>query len=251
MPATSLLKIGGAELQAGEPIRLLTAAVAPLAHETSLVIVHGGGSDIARLQQRLGIEPRFIEGLRVTDDESLWAAEMVLSGSVNKRLVAQLVQARVRALGLSGVDAGLLIATKIEHPGGDLGHVGNVKYVNTQCLLDLLRLGFTPVVSPISMGCDGSIYNVNADHAALAIASALDVDEMIMLTNVPGVLLDGAVVPNLSRSEAEAHIASGAISGGMIPKVRSALEAVAAGVGRARITDLAGLAAGTGTAVIA
>ncbi|MGI6376584.1 MAG: acetylglutamate kinase [Anaerolineae bacterium] len=251
MPALTLLKIGGAELQPGGPIEELTAAVAPLARQTGLVIVHGGGSDIARLQQRLGIEPRFVEGLRVTDDESLGAAEMVLSGSVNKRLVAHLVQARVRALGLSGVDAGLLLAVKLEHSAGDLGHVGAIKYVNTECLLDLLRLGFTPVVSPISLGCDGHVYNVNADHAALAVASALGVDEMIMLTNVPGVLLDGAVAPELRRDEAEAQIATGAISGGMIPKVRSALEAVMAGVARVRITDLAGLAAGSGTAVIA
>lgn len=251
MAPVTLLKIGGAELQAGEPIAALTAAVAPLARETSLVIVHGGGNDIARLQQRLGLEPRFIEGLRVTDDESLWAAEMALSGSVNKRLVAHLVQARVRALGLSGVDAGLLIANKLEHSGGDLGHVGTIRFVNTECLLDLLRLGFTPVVSPISLGCDGSVYNVNADHAALAVACALGVNEMIMLTNVPGVLLDGAVVPELRQAEAEAQIASGAISGGMIPKVRSALEAVQAGVARVRITDLAGLAAGAGTAVVA
>jgi len=247
MSDITLLKIGGAELQRGEPIETLTAAVAPLAHERQLVIVHGGGGDIATLQQRLGLTPRFVEGLRVTDDESLWAAEMALSGTVNKRLVAHLVQARVRALGLSGVDAGLLCATKLVHPAGDLGHVGEIKYVNVNCLQDLLRLGFTPVVSPISLGCDGSIYNVNADHAALAVAVALKVREMIMLTNVPGVMLGGTVVTELRRADAEAQIASGAISGGMIPKVRSALEAVAAGVARVRITDLSGLAAGSGT----
>jgi acetylglutamate kinase len=250
MSAITLLKIGGAELQAGGPIESLTAAAAPLARERRLVIVHGGGSDIAALQQRLGLTPRFVEGLRVTDDESLWAAEMVLSGSVNKRLVAHLVQARVRALGLSGVDAGLLYATKMNHPAGDLGHVGEIQYVNVACLQDLLRLGFTPVVSPISLGCDGRTFNVNADHAALAVAAALKVSEMIMLTNVPGVILDGAVVVELRRADAEAQIASGAISGGMIPKVRSALEAVAAGVARVRITDLAGLAAGSGTWVV-
>lgn len=251
MTALTLLKIGGAELQAGGPIEELTAAVAPLAQARNLVIVHGGGSDIAALQERLHITPRFVEGLRVTDDESLWAAEMVLSGSVNKRLVAHLVQARVRALGLSGVDAGLLIAAKLVHSAGDLGNVGQIKYVNAACLQDLLRLGFTPVVSPISMGCDGSIYNVNADHAALAVAEALQVDELILLTNVPGVILDGQVVTELHRAEIEAQIGSGAISGGMIPKVRSALEAVQASVKRVRITDLPGLAHDTGTWVVA
>lgn len=246
-----LIKIGGAELEDGPVLDQLVSALAPLARARPLIIVHGGGSDIARLQQRLGLQPVFVDGLRVTDEASLEVAEMVLSGTVNKRLTARLVGRGVRALGLSGVDAGLLRARQMRHPGGDLGRVGEITGVDAACLQDLVERGFTPVVSPISLGEDGRPYNVNADHAALALAAALRVPEMIFLTNVPGVLEDGAVVPELTAQQAQAMIASGVISGGMIPKVRSALAACEAGVGAARITDLAGLAAGTGTRVLA
>jgi len=247
MSSLTLVKIGGAELEDGPILGELVAALTHLATQGSLVIVHGGGAEIARLQKRLGIEPTMVDGLRVTDEASLAAAEMVLSGAVNKRLAARLVQAGVRALGISGVDAGLLRADKLSHPKGDLGRVGHITRVGTDSLLALLAAGFTPVISPISLGDDGRPYNVNADHAALAVAAALAVDELILLTDVPGVLADGAVQPALRAERIRALIAQGAITGGMIPKVQSALEAVAQGVGAARITNLAGLTAGTGT----
>ena len=247
----TLLKIGGAELQEGPELGRLIDALVPLATERPLIIVHGGGADIAALQQRLGIAPRFVEGLRVTDEESLWVAEMVLSGAVNKRLTARLVAAGVRAIGLSGVDSGLLRAERLAHPRGDLGRVGKIVRVDTSCLLDLLSHGFTPVISPISLGPDGRPFNVNADHAALAIAGALQVGEAIFLTDVPGVMRDGRVLPELRADQGLAMIETGEISGGMIPKVRSALETVASGVEVARITDLAGLAQGSGTRVLA
>jgi acetylglutamate kinase len=246
-----LIKIGGAELEDGPVLDRLVDALAPLVRSRPLIIIHGGGGDIARLQQRLGLQPVFVDGLRVTDEASMEVAEMVLSGIVNKRLTARLVGRGVRALGLSGVDAGLLRARKLVHPAGDLGRVGEVTEVDGACLLDLVSRGFTPVVSPISLGDDGRSFNVNADHAALAVAAALHVPEMIFLTNVPGVLQDGAVLPELPAGRAEEMIAAGVIHGGMVPKVRSALAAIAAGVGAARITDLAGLAAGTGTRVLA
>jgi acetylglutamate kinase len=210
-----------------------------------VVIVHGGGKGIGRLQKRLGLEPRFIEGLRVTDAPSLEAAQMVLSGQVNKRLVARLVSAGVPAVGLSGVDGGLLRVEKLHHPAGDLGLVGHIVKVNTE----LLGQGLVPVISPISLGLDGQTYNVNADHAALAVAQAMNAASVIFLTNVPGVLREGQVISHIGLSQAEALITEGIIAGGMIPKARSALEAVAAGVGQAVITDLAGLQAGTGTVI--
>jgi acetylglutamate kinase len=251
MSATpGLIKIGGAELENGPILGELVDALAPLLQQGPMVVVHGGGSDIARLQERLGLEPCFIEGLRVTDDACMDVAEMVLSGSVNKRLTARLVQRGVRALGLSGVDGGLLRARQLAHPKGDLGRVGEIISVDTACLRDLIAQGFTPIISPISLGDDGCPFNVNADHAALAIASALRAPEMIFLTNVPGVLQEGRVLPELTAQQAEEMIASGVINGGMIPKVRSALAAIEGGVGAARITDLAGLAAHTGTRVI-
>lgn len=246
----SLIKIGGAELENGPILDELVDALTPLLQQGPMVVVHGGGSDIARLQERLGLEPCFIEGLRVTDADCMDVAEMVLSGSVNKRLTARLVQRGVRALGMSGVDGGLLRARQLAHPKGDLGRVGEITSVDTGCLGDLIAQGFTPIVSPISLGDDGCPFNVNADHAALAIASALRAPEMVFLTNVPGVMRDGSVLPELTAREAEEMIATGVINGGMIPKVRSALAAIEGGVAAARITDLAGLAANTGTRVI-
>ncbi len=242
-----LIKIGGAELENGPILDTLVEALVPLLQQRPMVIVHGGGSDIARLQERLGLEPCFVDGLRVTDDACMDVAEMVLSGSVNKRLTARLVQRGVRAIGLSGVDGGLLRAKKLAHPKGDLGRVGEITAVDAACLRDLIAHGFTPVISPISLGEDGCPFNVNADHAALAIASALKAPEMIFLTNVPGVLDNGALLPELSAQQAMRMIDTGVIFGGMIPKVQSALAAIEVGVGAACITDLAGLAARSGT----
>ena len=156
----------------------------------------------------------------------------------------------VRAIGLSGVDGGLLRAERLAHPKGDLGRVGRITQVDSCCLLDLLSQGFTPVVSPISLGEDGRPFNVNADHAALAIATALEVSEVVFLTDVPGVMRDGSVLARLRADEVRHLIDQGHITGGMIPKVRSALRAVESGVGSARITDLAGLANDTGTWVV-
>jgi len=249
MNGLTLLKVGGAELQEGPALDQLVDALVPMASTQGLVVVHGGGPEIAGLQKRLGLEPCFVEGLRVTDEESLWVAEMVLSGAVNKRLIGRLVARGVRAIGLSGVDAGLLRACKMMHPAGDLGRVGEITHVDVTCLQQLLDCGFVPVISPISLGADGCAFNVNADHAALAIARALGVAEMIYLTDVPGVMLQGAVLPSLNADEALRLIAEEHITGGMIPKVRSALDAIEQGIGAARITNLEGLAAGSGTRV--
>ena len=246
-----LLKIGGSELRDGPVLDELVTTLVALVAQGPLIVVHGGGADIADLQRRLNLEPKFVDGLRVTDDESMWVAEMVLSGAVNKRLTARLVTRGVRAIGLSGVDSGLLRAECLVHPKGDLGRVGEITHVEPGCLLDLLDHGFTPVVSPISLGMDGRPFNVNADHAALALAAALRVGEMVFLTDVPGVLRAGAMLSTLRAAEALQLIDSGVISGGMIPKVKSALEAIAKGVGSVRITDLAGLGQGSGTWVLA
>jgi acetylglutamate kinase len=248
---TSLVKVGGAELVEGPGLDELVAALCGLVEQRQVIVVHGGGPEIAALQGRLGISPQFVEGLRVTDEESLRVAEMVLSGAVNKRLTARLVADGVRAIGISGVDGGLLCARRLVHPQGDLGHVGEITTVDTTCLLDLLAAGFTPVISPISLGPDGRSLNVNADHAAQAIASALRVAEAIFLTDVPGVLREGAVLPELDVAEARRMIDVGQITGGMIPKVRSALSMLESGAAVVCITNLAGLAAGTGTRFVA
>ncbi len=251
-----VLKVGGTELAEltqrvdASFVAGLVDALRALWQQQAVVLVHGGGKAIAYVQERLGLRPRFVDGLRITDDESLDVAEMVLSGWVNKRLVARLVAAGVPAVGLSGVDGGILRVVKRPHPTHDLGWVGEVTEAHVEEVIALLERGVTPVLSPISLGMDGHTYNVNADHAAAALARALEADELVFVSNVPGVLVhegDKLVrIPALTPTEAEALIASGEISGGMIPKVRSALGALTAGV-RVRITDLAGLVAQEGT----
>ncbi|MGQ9683547.1 MAG: acetylglutamate kinase [Anaerolineae bacterium] len=247
MPDIVVLKIGGNEIDDERFLADLADAVGALRAKAAPVLVHGGGKEIARLQEALGLQPRFVEGLRVTDEASLAVAEMVLSGAVNKRLAALLVARGIPAVGLSGVDGGLLRVRRLQHPSGDLGWVGEVAEVQPQLMQLLLSRGVVPVVSPISLGLDGRRYNVNADHAAMALAKALGARSLTFVTNVPGVLRDGRVVARLTPGEVEQWIADGVIGGGMVPKVRAALQVVAAGVPEACIVDLAGLAAGGGT----
>lgn len=244
---TLVLKVGGNELDDPAFVADLAAAVARM--RPAPVLVHGGGKEIGIVQRALGGEPRFVAGLRVTDEAALQAAQMVLCGAVSTRLVAALVGAGADAQGLSGVDRGLIRAERQTHPEGDLGRVGRPSAVRAEVLRALLEQQVVPVVAPVSLGADG-LYNVNADEAAGALAAALGDAQVVFVTNVPGVLVRGAVAPELSAAQVEALIADGTISGGMIPKVRAALTALAAGVASARITNLAGLAQGGGTAIV-
>jgi len=258
-----VLKVGGNELDDAVFVDGLVDALRQLRGSHAVAVVHGGGKAIASLQARLHLQPRFVDGLRVTDDESLDVAEMVLSGLVNKRLVGRLVAAGIPAVGLSGVDGGLfrVVMIDLQH---SLGWVGEITETNVQVVTSLLEQGLTPVVSPISLGLDGHTYNVNADHAAAALACALGAGELVFVSNVPGVLGQyahlakcataagrnnpvGECIPALTPAEAEEMVAAGAIHGGMVPKVRSALQALEAGVPQVRITDLAGLCADGGT----
>jgi acetylglutamate kinase len=247
-----VLKVGGNELDDEAFLAGLVRAVQSVIGEGHRpVVVHGGGKSIADLQQRLGIEPRFIEGLRVTDAASLDIAEMVLSGLINKRIVRALVNAGVRAAGISGVDDGTIYVEPLWHPLGDLGRVGEIRDVDAHLLSTLLRAGIVPVVSPISFGAhDALSYNVNADHAATAIAAKLGAIKLVFISNVPGVLVAGQVCRAVTANQAEQWIDEGVITGGMIPKVRSAVEAVRGGVVQAVITNLAGVQEGGGTGII-
>ncbi len=239
-----VLKVGGNEIDDANFLGQFARAVATL--ESSPVVVHGGGKEIADLQVRLGLTPHFIEGLRVTDEASLAIAEMVLSGRVNKRIVAALLEAGAEAVGLSGVDFGLVRVEKMQHPAGDLGRVGRVVSVRGGVLRDFAGRHVIPVISPISLGPEGS-YNVNADSVACAVASELNADAVVFVTNVAGVIRDDRIVPSLTRREAEALIRSQVIRGGMVPKVRAALEAIANGACASRITNLEGLTTQSGT----
>ena len=256
-----VLKIGGNELDDVAFVDGLVDALRQLRGSSEVAVVHGGGKAIAGLQARLHLQPRFVDGLRVTDDESLDVAEMVLSALVNKRLVGRLVTEGIPSVGLSGVDSGLFRVVKMNHQQHDLGWVGQIQETHVEVVDALLGRGITPVVSPISLGLDGHTYNVNADHAAAALACALGAGELVFVSNVPGVLGEcvtaggaagatdeaGACIPALTPAEVEDMVASGAIHGGMVPKVRSALHALEAGVPQVRITDLAGLCANGGT----
>lgn len=239
-----VLKIGGNEIDDAGFLAGLARAVAAM--QDAPVIVHGGGKEIADLQLKFGLTPRFVEGLRVTDEASLAIAEMVLSGRVNKRIVAALLNAGVDAIGLSGVDRGVVRVEKLLHPAGDLGRVGKVVSVRGQVLQDYVARKIVPVISPISLGDEGA-YNVNADSVACAIASALNASAVVFVTNVAGVMRDERVIPTLTAPDAEALIKSQVIRGGMIPKVRAALDAIAGGAKAARITNLEGLGNGGGT----
>lgn len=241
-----VLKIGGNELDDLAFVAELARVVAGLRPQP--VLVHGGGKEIGVIQKALGGEPRFVAGLRVTDEAALHAAEMVLCGLVSTRLVAALVAAGVNALGISGVNRGLIRVEKAQHPDGDLGRVGRPVAVRAEVLRELLAQGVVPVIAPISLGPEGA-YNVNADEAAGALAGALDDAEVVFVTNVPGVLVGDELAARLSATDIAALIDDGTIYGGMIPKVRAALTALDAGVRAARITNLAGLQAGTGTLI--
>lgn len=240
----SVVKVSGHCLDDHELIKQFAKVAAEA--DSSLVIVHGGGVEISQLQQKLNIEPRYVDGLRVTDADSLALVEMVLCGSVNKRLVRYLLSAGLDALGLSGVDRGLIRARKMRHESLDMGFTGEVVSVRGKVIADLLAQGITPVIAPVSLGARSN-FNLNADPVASAIAAAIGAHEVVFISNVAGVLVEGKRVASLTRPQALDLIERGVIHGGMIPKVESALAVLSSGVPQAVITDLAGWAKRGGT----
>jgi acetylglutamate kinase len=212
------------------------------------VVVHGGGPQIGQMLKRLGVESRFVDGLRVTDAETAHIAEMVLAGSINKEIVGWIGQAGGRAVGLSGKDARMVIAEKVsraepdKHQGierhVDLGFVGEPKHVDRTILDQLSASGVIPVVAPIAIGMDGNTYNINADTMAGAIAAALGAARLFLLTDVAGVLdKDKNLLSDLVPADVERLKADGTISGGMIPKMETCVTAIEGGVDAAVILD--------------
>jgi acetylglutamate kinase len=204
------------------------------------VVVHGGGSEISEMMRRLGKEPKFVEGLRVSDAETVAIAQMVLLGSTNPELVAEIARQGGRAIGLSGKDSGLVTASKLAEPR-DLGFVGEVAEVNAGLLNGLLDQGFIPVIAPIAPGREGETYNINADHFAARVAGALKASKLVLLTDVRGVLKDksdpSTLISELGAAQAKKMIGAGEIEAGMIPKVEACLDALAAGVAKCHIID--------------
>jgi len=211
------------------------------------VVVHGGGPQIASLLERIGKKSEFVDGLRVTDRETIDVVEMVLGGLVNKSIVALINAQGGRAVGLSGKDGGMIQARKLLLRQGqsdddgevvDIGQVGEIEQINPAVVDTLDQANFIPVIAPIGAGTDGTAYNINADTVAGSLAVTLKAEKLILLTNTPGVLnSDDQLLELLSETEAQDLIEQGVISGGMLPKVQCALEAVAGGVRTATISD--------------
>lgn len=235
-----VIKVGGHDISDRAFLTELAETVRGFA--MPVIIVHGGGDEIAQLQKLMQIETQYSDGLRVTDASSLAVVEMVLCGVVNKRVVRALLNAGVDAIGLSGVDRGLVMARPIPN----MGFTGEVVEVRGKILQDVFALGVTPVIAPVCMGGETSL-NVNADHVAGAIAGAVGAARVIFVTNVPGVIIEGQVATQLTSAEAEQFIRAGVIFGGMIPKVRTALEVLTRSPAESVITNLAGLRENAGT----
>lgn len=246
---TLVIKYGGAamvkeELKksfATDVVMLQTVGINP-------VVVHGGGPQIGQLMKRLGMEPRFVEGLRVTDAETMNVVEMVLVGQVNKSIVADINAHGGNAVGLSGKDGGLITARKLSLSKSkgeagppeiiDLGRVGEVESINPEVLTALKGSRFLPVVAPVGVGEDGEAFNINADHVASALAVALGAERLILLSDVEGVIgSDDTLLSTLTRDESERLIAKEVISSGMVPKVKACLDALEGGVPKTHIID--------------
>lgn len=204
------------------------------------IIVHGGGKEISRWVEKVGMEPRFINGLRVTDEDTMELVEMVL-GKVNKELVSLVQSLGVKAVGVSGKDGGMLQVTKKKTDGGDIGYVGQVKEVNPKVLYDLLEKDFLPIVFPVGLDDQFQTYNINADDAACAIAKSVNAEKLAFLTDIDGVYKDPedpeTLIAELYVKEAEQLIADGYIGGGMLPKLNNCIDAIRNGVSRVHILD--------------
>ena len=204
------------------------------------IIVHGGGKEISKWVGLLGKEPQFVEGLRVTDEETIEVAEMVLN-RVNKNLVQMMEKIGVKAVGICGKDGNTLQVTKKLANGQDIGFVGNIEKVDTALIDTLLEQGFVPVIAPIGLDKEYQSYNINADDAAYAIATAIRAEKLAFLTDIEGVCRDpkdkSTLIPGLSLKEAEELINQGFIGGGMLPKLKNCIDAVNQGVTSVHILD--------------
>ena len=232
-----VVKLGGAAGEDAAVLAALTAEIAALvARGAQLVLVHGGGGEVSELTRRLGLQPQFAAGVRVTSAAEMPYVDMVLCGAVNKRLVRACAAAGLRAVGLSGADGPIFTGVRLaDEPGEQIfarSHTARVAAVDTRLLRLLLAAGYLPVVAPTSFEPPARPVNINADAVALRIASALAADRLLFLSDVPGVLKAGRVVVALTPDQAAAEIAAGAIHGGMIPKIEAAVHALEQGVKR-------------------
>ena len=235
---TVVIKYGGSAMSSAESRAFAVDAVLLKYIGLRPVIVHGGGPQIGATLERLGKKSTFVDGLRVTDDETMEVVEMVLGGKVNREIVSLVQEGGGRAVGLTGNDGNMIRVTQRLEPDRDLGRVGRVVRVDPAPIVAVASAGFVPVIAPIGVDERGVTHNVNADEAAGAIAAALVAEKLILLTDVEGVKdADGSLLPVLTTEESRKQIALGTIRGGMIPKVECCVAALAAGVASAHIVD--------------
>ncbi|MDJ0869307.1 MAG: acetylglutamate kinase [Myxococcota bacterium] len=236
---TIVIKYGGAAMKDADLRASFAVDVVLLKHiGVRPVIVHGGGPQIGATLERLGKQTRFVDGRRVTDDDTMEVVEMVLGGKVNHEIVDLVQRGGGRAVGLTGSDGSMIQVRRRLHEGTDIGRVGEVMQVDPAAIRAVAESGFVPVIAPIGVGDDGLTYNVNADEAAGAIARALGAEKLMLLTDVEGVLdPEGELVGQLSLHEARRLISEGVIQGGMIPKIECCIGAVESGVPRAHVID--------------
>ncbi|HUS80553.1 MAG TPA: acetylglutamate kinase [Armatimonadota bacterium] len=241
--ATVVVKYGGAAMTDDALKHSVCTDIALLRYVgMKPVVVHGGGPMISSMMQRLGLEPKFVSGQRVTDDATMQIAEMVLVGAIAQDLAASIQAAGVPAVALSGRDACTLGACKLDGPdGADLGRVGEISDIRPNLVNDLTRAGYVVVLSPIAAGEDGRPLNINADHVAGKLAAGLGARKLVVLSDVPGLLADpkdpSTLISKLSLAEAREMMGTDAVSSGMIPKLQSCITALEGGVERAHMID--------------
>jgi acetylglutamate kinase len=243
---TFVIKYGGSIMDNGEAqsafiedLKLLSAI------GVKIVIVHGGGPEISKWLQKAGVDNKWVKGLRVTDGETMEIVEMVLSGSVNKKLSSNLSKNGLKALGISGKDSSLINASKlyVDDNGTktDIGFVGEVKSIHKEVILNLLDNGYIPVISPVGGDAEGNSYNINADYAASFISGALSADKFLVMTDIDGVYIDikdpSTLLPSITAKEVQELIASGVIFGGMIPKMECCMDALTKGTKGVHLID--------------
>lgn len=245
---TVVIKYGGAAMAAADLKDAVMQDIALMKYVgMNPIVVHGGGPEVSAMSKKLGLESTFIDGLRVTDAATMEIAQMVLVGKTNREIVTHLGRQGIKAVGLSGQDAGLIKAVRHIHrsvktgESVDLGHVGDVASVDVSVLQSLTQAGFVPVISPIGLGPDGEAYNINADTVAGAVAAALNAEKLVLLTDVEGVRADkddpASLLSRVTVDEVRGWMAQGKLEGGMIPKLQCCLTALEAGVNRVHIID--------------
>ncbi|AHC16371.1 acetylglutamate kinase [Salinispira pacifica] len=234
MRKPGIIKIGGRCASDMKLIRGLLQEIRDAGPDRPWILVHGGGDVVSTISRKYGVEPRFIDGIRQTGPHEMELIDMGLAGVVNTSILRMAAALGIPAVGISGVDAGLISAEPLSHDN----HTGRVTNCRPDVIFHLLNGGYLPVISPVSSGSDGSGLNVNADDAALAIAGAIRPENLVFISDIPGVMNNGERIPELNADMSHQLIQDGIISGGMIPKVQNALAAVESGCGEAVIGDL-------------